>query len=1373
LVYREKPIEVSGNKLKIRWNYCTIGEKWKLYVKSGGLMVLRRRKRIIAIIVSLGTVLIFMALSVMSMNAEMITVDFNNTGYADGQKITESIGGLVFETNTGAGVYYGSNLGENSSGGIYADNFSSPVGTFYIRRSDGTDFKLVSMYMEDLVGFGSSIYTVEGYLDGLLRYQKSDVNVANFPYTVTFNWEQIDEIRVIATNSSYNVGAIFDNIVYEPIIADVTAPTVSTFSPTDNGVGVDVSDNLVITFDEPVMTDSGNVIIKKASDNSVVESIDVSTSGQVSGSGTNNIIINPTNNLDYGVEYYVEIGAFAFSDTSLNYYTGISDSTTWNFSTMPLVALSVDNTVISENGGIATVTATLQDSDGNDFNATQNVTIVLAYSGTAMSHISYTASGDSMVISIGETSNTITLTGINDSICEGDEIVLVDISSVTNGLESNTQQVAVTLHENDVPTDIALSQAFVIENSSSGTIVGTISSTDEDSLDTATYTLVSGTGSTDNESFMIDGTTLKTTESFDYEAKDSYSIRIQVTDSQNATYEEAFTISIINEDETPTAGSICLNHGDIYTTSAAITIELSAIGGDEMMISENSSFEGASYENYGTTKNFTLSDAEGLKTVYVKFRDSSSGDESEVFSDTIILDTISPTIETLSPSTGRIDVGLNDNLNLVLSEEVNKGTGNIVIIKVSDNSVFETFEVTTSSVMSVNAKTLMINPSMTFENGEEYYVQIEETAFTDYAGNAFEGILDLTTWRFTTVKLLSDDGSLSELSLSNGTLSPIFNSDNKAYTMTVDNSTNSVVVSTTTSSMSATVTVNGEPVDDEGKSGNLLLSVGTNTLTIVVTAEDGVTTNTYTIVVTRETASSLDSDEDNDIGGDEAADNNDDDGDIEEVDEEETEDETDDETDEETDEEEAGVEEDDDTDTDDEDDTDTDDDDIATSDNTRAEEAAVTLMVNGKQQIAGTETTTEVNGYKTVKLIINAQAVEEKIEEILENNDGTGAETNTIEIPVATTGATSIKTVLTGDLVKQMEEGRFELNIGTEDVGYIIKASDFNIDNVAKDIGASLDELDSIQLEIVINKLDSDKIAEIKQKAEAQNLEIVFPPVEFTIVAKFTSSTGETVEKTISQFTNYVERVMEFEENVDKGEITTGVVYLLTENGEDSETAFVHVPTVVYEVDGILYAKINSLTNSSYSVIYNSIEVESVTNHWSKETVNNMASRLIIDDPEDFMPMNAITRGDFIQYITKALGIYRNTTASEYTFSDVAKEDELAIAIEIAVDYGIINGYPDGTFKAEQNITREEAMVIFARAMAVANITATDLERIKDYSDYDQVSDWAAEAVKEVVGAGVFNGTSENTLSLDSTLTYAEAAQAIRNLLVEAGLINE
>ena len=97
----------------------------------------------------------------------------------------------------------------------------------------------------------------------------------------------------------------------------------------------------------------------------------------------------------------------------------------------------------------------------------------------------------------------------------------------------------------------------------------------------------------------------------------------------------------------------------------------------------------------------------------------------------------------------------------------------------------------------------------------------------------------------------STDATLSALSLSTGTLSPAFASGTTGYTATVSNAVTSITVTPTLSSAVASVAVNGTPVVSGSPSDPIPLNVGGNTVTVVVTAEDGTTTATYTIDVSR------------------------------------------------------------------------------------------------------------------------------------------------------------------------------------------------------------------------------------------------------------------------------------------------------------------------------------------------------------------------------------------------------------------------------------------------------------------------------------------------------------------------------------------
>jgi gliding motility-associated-like protein len=107
------------------------------------------------------------------------------------------------------------------------------------------------------------------------------------------------------------------------------------------------------------------------------------------------------------------------------------------------------------------------------------------------------------------------------------------------------------------------------------------------------------------------------------------------------------------------------------------------------------------------------------------------------------------------------------------------------------------------------------------------------------------------TYTITVTRLPSTNATLTLLQISGQTISPTFATATTSYTSTVSNATTSIKVEAFTSSPAATISINGNAVASGVASPALPLNVGSNTITTIVTAQDGVTTDTYTITVTR------------------------------------------------------------------------------------------------------------------------------------------------------------------------------------------------------------------------------------------------------------------------------------------------------------------------------------------------------------------------------------------------------------------------------------------------------------------------------------------------------------------------------------------
>lgn len=104
---------------------------------------------------------------------------------------------------------------------------------------------------------------------------------------------------------------------------------------------------------------------------------------------------------------------------------------------------------------------------------------------------------------------------------------------------------------NRPPTAISISNYQISENLSVRNFIGKFTTTDPDEDETFTYAFTAGENDIDNASFILSGDSLLSDEKFDFEKKNTYFIRIKVTDSRGASFSRSFTIVILDIDENP------------------------------------------------------------------------------------------------------------------------------------------------------------------------------------------------------------------------------------------------------------------------------------------------------------------------------------------------------------------------------------------------------------------------------------------------------------------------------------------------------------------------------------------------------------------------------------------------------------------------------------------------------------------------------------------------------------------------------------------------------------------------------------------------------------------------------------------------------
>ena len=135
---------------------------------------------------------------------------------------------------------------------------------------------------------------------------------------------------------------------------------------------------------------------------------------------------------------------------------------------------------------------------------------------------------------------------------------------------------------NRPPTAISISNYQITENLPIRSFIGKFTTADPDEDETFTYTFTSGENDIDNGSFIISGDSLLSGAMFDFEKKNTYFIRIKVTDSRGASFSRSFTIVILDIDENPVPiTDIRLTNHSVDENNVPVTFvgKLSTIGG--------------------------------------------------------------------------------------------------------------------------------------------------------------------------------------------------------------------------------------------------------------------------------------------------------------------------------------------------------------------------------------------------------------------------------------------------------------------------------------------------------------------------------------------------------------------------------------------------------------------------------------------------------------------------------------------------------------------------------------------------------------------------------------------------------------------------
>ncbi|MGG1550209.1 S-layer homology domain-containing protein [Paenibacillus ferrarius] len=418
------------------------------------------------------------------------------------------------------------------------------------------------------------------------------------------------------------------------------------------------------------------------------------------------------------------------------------------------------------------------------------------------------------------------------------------------------------------------------------------------------------------------------------------------------------------------------------------------------------------------------------------------------------------------------------------------------------------------------------------------------------------------------------------------------------------------------------------------------------------------------------------------------------------------------------------------------------------------EPQGVEVYVNGKAEKIGTLTTTKGNNRTVATLALDQQKISDKLAAEGRNALVTLVLNKESDVAIAK---------LTGENIGKLREYGAMLEMKTAKASYKLPSRELDLTKLAAAIGIGSD-LQHVEVQLEIAESEADKVKLAEDAAKTGGFSLVVHPVDFAVKVTYQGKSYE-----IPRYSVYVERTISLPDGIDASKITTGLVV-----EPDGKTR--HVPTKIEKIDGTYYAKINSLTNSTYSVVWHPLTFADMEQHWAREAVNDMGSRFVIQgvNDSDFMPDADITRAEVAAIIVRGLGLKHGEGAN--SFSDVPTGVWYESAVRTANAYGLIDGFEDGTFRPNDKITREQAMMMIAKAMTISGLK-DKLPRqdpdalLSQFADAAAVAAWAKESVVDTLLAGIVTGRDGKILASQAYVTRAEIAMMVKNLLVKSQLI--
>lgn len=166
---------------------------------------------------------------------------------------------------------------------------------------------------------------------------------------------------------------------------------------------------------------------------------------------------------------------------------------------------------------------------------------------------------------------------------------------------------------------------------------------------------------------------------------------------------------------------------------------------------------------------------------------------------------------------------------------------------------------------------------------------------------------------------------------------------------------------------------------------------------------------------------------------------------------------------------------------------------------------------------------------------------------------------------------------------------------------------------------------------------------------------------------------------------------------------------------------------------------------------------------WAEKEIKALAEAGVLQGYDGYVrPNNGVTRAEFAKLIVTAFDLKSD---GNKIFSDVAQDAWYYESVGILGSYDLITGYPDGSFRPNATISRQEAAVILNRCINSLKISVYTKNEAKMFSDAEHIADYAEESISVLSRCGIISGRDDGAFEPNVPVTRAEAAVMLYQLL--------